>query len=72
MTYYVEKVHFGGTMHYLPQRLKSTFIEIFPSGGSPKETWSEEKNSITLELVFEVNTLWVVFTITSKTKINNF
>ena len=30
---------------WLPQRLKSTFIEIFSSGGPPKGTWSEEKIS---------------------------
>ena len=29
----------------LPQRLNSTFFEIFSSGGFPKRTWSEEKIS---------------------------
>ena len=37
-----KKVHFGRTMHCLPQRLKSIFIEIFSSGGSSKEILSEE------------------------------
>ena len=33
-----EKVQFSRTIHSLPQSLKSTFFEIFWSGGSPKET----------------------------------
>ena len=37
--------HFHGTMHCLPQRLKSTLFEIFPNGGCPKGTWSVEKIS---------------------------
>ena len=40
-----KKVHFGRTMHCLPQRLKSTFLEIFSSRGSPKRMRSEEKIS---------------------------
>ena len=42
-----KKVHFGRTMHCLPQRLELTFFEIFSSEGSPKlkGTWSEEKIS---------------------------
>ena len=40
-----KKVQFGRTMHCLSQRLWSTFFEIFSSGWSPKETWSEEKIS---------------------------
>ena len=45
----------GRTMHCLPQRLRSMFFENFSSGGSPKETHSEEKNfQKTLILVFYV------------------
>ena len=40
-----KKVHFGRTMLCLPQRLKSTFFDIFPSGVFPKGTQSEEKIS---------------------------
>ena len=40
-----KKVHSGRTMHCLPQRLNSMFFEIFASGGSPKETQSEENIS---------------------------
>lgn len=40
-----EKVHFGGTMRCLPERLKSMFLEIFSSGAAPKGNWSEEKIS---------------------------
>ena len=37
-----KKVHFGRTMHCLPhQRLKSTFLEIFLSGGASKGTRPE-------------------------------
>ena len=39
-----KKIHFGRTMHRLPQRLKSTFFEIFSSEGSVSNanwTWSE-------------------------------
>ena len=46
--------HFHVTMHCLPQGLKSTFFEIFSSGGSPKGTWSEENFQKTLILVFEL------------------
>ena len=31
-----KKVHFGRTMQCLPQRLKSSFFEIFSSGEFPK------------------------------------
>ena len=43
-----------GTMHRLPQRLKSmwVFFNIFSSGESPKETQSEEKFKKMLILVF--------------------
>jgi len=39
-----KKVHFGWTMHCLPQRLKSTFFKKKNSEGSSKGrgTWSEE------------------------------
>ena len=32
----------GRANYCFPQKLKSTFFEIFSSGGSPKEIWSEE------------------------------
>ena len=43
---YRKKVHFGRTMHCLPQRLKSTFFEIFSSlrvsfGDPPFEIFSK-------------------------------
>ena len=31
-----KKFHFGRTMHCLPQRLKSTFFEIFSKGAFPE------------------------------------
>ena len=51
-------------MHCLPQRLKTTFFEIFSSGGSPKarETGVKKKYQKTLILVFQVieQCVWVV------------
>ena len=40
-----KKSIFGRTMHGLPQRLNSTFLEIILSGGSLKETRNEEKQA---------------------------
>ena len=36
---------FVGQMHCLPQRLKSTLLEIFSNGGCPKDTRSVENIS---------------------------
>ena len=36
---------FAGQMHCLPQRLKSTLVEIFSNGGCQKGAQSVEKNS---------------------------
>ena len=47
-----KKVHFGWTMDCLPHRLKSTFFEIFSSGGSPKRTIVKKNFQKTLILVF--------------------
>ena len=44
----------AGRMHCLPQRLKSTFFEIFSNRECPKGTRSEKKFRTTLILVFEV------------------
>ena len=50
-----KKVYFGRTIHCLPQRLKSTFFEIFPSGGYPRRRPGVKKKfQKTLILVFEV------------------
>ena len=64
--------HFCGTMHCLPQRLKSTFFENFSNGAAPKEPEEWEKISKTLILVFNVivQTLKTHFlTFSSETKI---
>ena len=40
-----KKVHFGRTMHCLPQRLKSTFFEKISSGWSPSEGNLEQRKN---------------------------
>ena len=50
----MEKVHFRGTMHCLPQGLKSTFFEIFSNGAAPKGPAELKKIQKMLILAFEV------------------
>ena len=64
--------HFRGTMHCLPQRLKSTLFEIFSNGGCPKGTRSVEKisNNVDFSLWGNRATTWEYFlTFSSETKI---
>ena len=64
--------HFHGTMHCLPQRLKSTLFEIFSNGGCPKGTRSVEKisNNVDFSLWGNRATTWEYFlTFSSETKI---
>ena len=64
--------HFRGTMHCLPQRIKSTLFEIFSNGGCPKGTWSVEKisNNVDFSLWGNRATTWEYFMIfSSETKI---
>ena len=49
-----KKIHFGRTMHCLPQRLKLMFIEIFSSGGCSRGPGVKKFFQKTFILVFEV------------------
>ena len=64
-------IHFREKMHFLPQRLKSTFFDIFLSGVYPRV---KKKFHKTLILVFRVimQQPKLCYTITWKTKINVF